>query len=148
MEDKQFIIEKAKREQRDLIISLLKSSNLPAEDLPDSLDNFFVSIDDGKIIGAVGLEKYENCGLLRSLVVDKAYRSKNLGSAMVESLEDKAIDLGINSIYLLTETAPDYFEKKGYERISRDEVPESVKTSSEFGFVCPASAIVMKKSIQ
>ena len=145
MRDKQFIIEKANSQQRDKIISLLTSANLPVEDLPDSLDNFLVSINDGQLIGAIGLEKYENCGLLRSLVVDKAYRSKNLGSAMVESLEDNAVGLGIECIYLLTETAPDYFEKKGYKRISRDEVPASVKTSSEFGFVCPVSAIVMKK---
>jgi amino-acid N-acetyltransferase len=148
MRDKQYIIEKANGQQRDLIISLLRSANLPTEDLPDSLDNFLVSVNDGQLIGAIGLEKYENCGLLRSLVVDKAFRSKHLGSAMVESLEENAIGLGIDSIYLLTETAPDYFEKKGYKRISRDEVPATVKTSSEFGFVCPVSAIVMKKSMR
>jgi amino-acid N-acetyltransferase len=48
---------------------------------------------------------------------------------------------------LLTETAPGYFETKGYQQITRADVPEEVQQSSEFSHVCPQSAIVMKKII-
>ena len=51
-------------------------------------------------------------------------------------------------MYMFTETAPQYFERKGYEKISRDSVPKSIHASSEFSSVCPVSAIVMKKSLK
>jgi amino-acid N-acetyltransferase len=138
-------IAKANKEQRQSIVSLLQSEKLPVIDLPVSLDNFFVSLDDNRVIGAIGLEQYDNCGLLRSLVVDKNYRGKNIASQLVQQLEDYATTIGIDEMYLLTETAPEYFKKKGYEQISRDEVPKPIQASSEFSQVCPVSAIVMKK---
>jgi amino-acid N-acetyltransferase len=138
-------IAKANKEQRQSIVSLLQSEKLPVIDLPVSLDNFFVSLDDNRVIGAIGLEQYDNCGLLRSMVVDKNYRGKNIASQLVQQLEDYATTIGIDEMYLLTETAPEYFKKKGYDQISRDEVPKPIQASSEFSQVCPVSAIVMKK---
>jgi amino-acid N-acetyltransferase len=79
------------------------------------------------------------------MVVDKNYRGKNIASQLVQQLEDYATTIGIDEMYLLTETAPEYFKKKGYEQISRDEVPKPIQASSEFSQVCPVSAIVMKK---
>lgn len=118
------------------------------EDLPASLDNFFVALDDHKIIGAIGLEQYDNCGLLRSMVVDKEHRNKNIASLLVQQLEDYATKIGIDGMYLLTETAPEYFKRKGYEQISRDDAPAPIQASSEFSHVCPVSAIVMKKELK
>ena|ERR1043165_2655093 len=141
----QYKIVKASNEQKQSIIALLQSEELPVEDLPISLDNFFAAFDNDKIIGAIGLEKYDNCGLLRSMVVNKEYRNKNTAAQLIQKLESYAIELGIECMYLLTETAPGYFERKGYERITREEVPQALHVSSEFSHVCPASAIVMKK---
>jgi amino-acid N-acetyltransferase len=55
--------------------------------------------------------------------------------------------LGIKNIFLLTETAEDYFLKKGYEFLPREQAPESIRQSSEFRHACPASAILMQKEI-
>jgi amino-acid N-acetyltransferase len=135
----------ANNEQRQAIVALLLSEKLPVEDLPASLDNFFVALNEDEVIGAIGLEKYDNCGLLRSMVVNKAYRNKNAASQLVQELENYAIKIGIDCMYLLTETAPGYFERKGYQRVLREDVPQALHTSSEFSHVCPVSAIVMKK---
>ena len=140
-------IAKAKEYQRQSIISLLQAGKLPVEDLPPLLDNFFVALEENNIIGAIGLEQYDNCGLLRSMVVNKEFRNKNIASTLIQELEQKAIALGIDYMYLFTETAPQYFERKGYEKISRDSVPKSLHASSEFSSVCRVSAIVMKKSL-
>jgi len=145
MNTTQTTITKANNGQRQSIVSLLQSEKLPVEDLPVSLDNFFVALDDNKIIGAIGLEQYNNCGLLRSMVVDKEHRNKNVASQLVLQLEQYAITKGIDGMYLLTETAPEFFKRKGYAQISRDETPEPIQASSEFSHVCPVSAIVMKK---
>jgi hypothetical protein len=41
-------ITKAGDEQRQSIIALLQAEKLPVEDLPASLDNFFVALDDDR----------------------------------------------------------------------------------------------------
>jgi amino-acid N-acetyltransferase len=143
----QIEIIKADDKFRQSIVSLLQTEKLPVEDLPSPLDNFFIAVEDNNVIGVIGLEQYDKCGLLRSMVVNNRYRNKDIASRLVRELEEKAGSLGIESIYLLTETATAYFEKKGYEKISRTEVPKLIQASTEFSSVCPDSAIVMKKAI-
>jgi amino-acid N-acetyltransferase len=143
----QISITKADDNQRQSVIALLQSERLPVEDLPASLDNFFVALDNFNVVGTIGLEKYENYGLLRSMVVNKEYRDRNIASQLVERLEEYAVAVGIDFMYLLTETAPQYFERKSYQRITRDQVPKELQASSEFSHVCPDSAIVMKKAL-
>ena len=145
--ERQIEIKEGNNGHRKSIITLLQSGNLPVEDLPAHLDNFFIALDYDKVVGAVGLEKYNNCGLLRSLVVNKVYRNEKIAGKLVKQVEEKAKDLGVDCIYLLTETAPDYYTKKGYEKIKREEVPADLQSSSEFTHVCPQSAIVMHKYI-
>jgi amino-acid N-acetyltransferase len=146
--ERQLEIKEGNNRYRQPIVTLLQSEKLPAEDLPSDLDNFFIALDyNNNVVGAVGLEKYNNCGLLRSLVVNKDYRNKNIAGRLIIQIEEKAKDLGVDCIYLLTETAPAYFAKKGYEKIKREEVPADLQGSSEFTHVCPQAAIVMRKCV-
>lgn len=145
--DNQTSIIKASDSHRPMIIALLKTEKLPVEDLPASMEHFFVAQTGDIVIGAIGLEQYGNNALLRSMVVSREHRNKNIAFNLVRQLESYGSSLGIHSIYLLTETAATYFEKKGYIKINREEVPEEVKASSEFSHVCPVSAIVMKKDL-
>lgn len=140
-------IVKATSRQRQEVINLLAEEHLPTADLPAQLDNFFVAADNHKVIAAIGLETYADCGLLRSMVVNKAYRNRHIAASLVNAIEALAKDSGIACMYLLTETAAVYFEKKGYEKIDRNDVPEAIKVSSEFSSVCPVSATVMKKQL-
>ena len=55
---------------------------------------------------------------------------------------------GLTPLYLLTTTAEDFFPRFGFSRITRQEVPESVRASVEFRSACPASAVVMWKPIR
>lgn len=137
----------ANQTNRSAIIELLKSEKLPVDDLPGNLDHFFVAINDSDIIGVIGLEHYPPFGLLRSMVVRKDHQNKKIATTLVEILEKHASDLKIERIYLLTETASSYFEKKNYQRVERTDVPDEIKQSTEFSSVCPVSAIVMKKSL-
>jgi amino-acid N-acetyltransferase len=137
----------ANQTHRSAIIELLKNEKLPVADLPGNLDHFFVAVIDNEIIGAIGLEHYPPFGLLRSMVVRKDHRNQKVAAELVETLEQHAADLKIEWIYLLTETASPYFEKKNYQRVERTEVPDKIKQSTEFSSVCPVSAIVMKKAL-
>ncbi len=140
-------ITEAKSRKED-VINLLSAQKLPVEDLPAGLDNFIVAIEDGRVIGVAGLELYGSYGLLRSVAVDPQQRNKGIAAGLLTRIEEIANGLNLEGIYLLTETAADYFNKKGYEHIARMDIPEEVKASSEFSHVCPQSAIAMKKSIK
>ena len=140
-------IVKSADQRRNEIISLLQSQKLPEEDLPLSLTDFYTALEGDELTGVIGMERYGQYGLLRSMVVHPDYRNRHIAETLVKMLEEKAASSGITSVFLLTETAADYFRKKEYHTITRDEVPNDVKQSSEFSHVCPVSAIVMKKQL-
>jgi len=130
---------------RTEIIALLADEKLPVDDLPEKLDDFIVAIQDGLVAGVAGVEVYGPYGLLRSLAVRPGYRSLGIAGKLLQHIDAQCKQKGLSALYLLTETAPGYFEKKNYQKINRNEVPAEVQQSSEFTYVCPVSAIAMKK---
>lgn len=132
---------------RESIIALLTAEKLPTADLPDPLENFAVSKKGDDVTGIIGLEIYGDYALLRSLAVDNNFRNQGIADKLLQHIEELAAAKSLKAIYLLTETAPEYFTRKGYHKITRDDVPAEVQQSSEFSHVCPQSAIVMRKPI-
>jgi len=140
-------ITKATAQSRNEITDLLQSQQLPTDDLPSVLTDFYTVVDNGKVVGLIGMKRYNSYGLLRSMVVHPDYRNKQIAATLVKMLEEEATSSGITAMYLLTETADKYFSNKGYITITRDEVPDEVKGSSKFSHVCPVSAVVMRKAL-
>ena len=122
----------ATRDDIPAITTLLKEVNLPPDDLERWIDNFFVLTIEGKIEGCIGLEQWENDGLLRSFAVSEDYRSKGFGIELYNKLLAAAQAMNLNSILLLAKGASDFFEKNGFEFIDRNGSPESVKNSIQF----------------
>ena len=50
---------------------------------------------------------------------------------------------GISAVYLLTQTAENFFPRHGFDRIERDAASDAVKQSSEFREMCPSSSVAM-----
>jgi amino-acid N-acetyltransferase len=123
--------------------SLLKASGLPADDLDFNKDLLVGYFEGNALVGTGGLEVYGSYGLLRSLSVKLGIRGKSVGTHITEYLIDEARRKKLKAIYLLTETARGFFEKRGFMDIPRDSVPEPLKASSEFSHVCPTSATAM-----
>jgi len=130
---------------KEAIVALLRAEKLLTDDLPETLDNFVIAIDGNEVIGTAGLELYDYCGLLRSVVVKSDHRDKGIANELVKAIEALAVGKGSKTLFLLTETAPGYFQRKGFTQITREQVPEALHSSSEFSYACPQSAIVMKK---
>jgi N-acetylglutamate synthase-like GNAT family acetyltransferase len=124
--------------------AFLQENRLPFEDV--NLDGslyFAYRNEDGLLIGSGGLELYSEYSLLRSVAVAKIERGKKLGNKIVDDLLVKARSLKIDSVFLLTETAHDFFIKMGFQDIERTEVPNSIRNSTEFVSTCPSSAACM-----
>lgn len=130
------------------IVALLEPAGLPATDITQGgLQDFIVALDAGEIIGAAGLERHGEQGLLRSLVVAPDWRGHGLGTALVEAVEAKARLQGVRSLSLLTGTAAPFFAVRGYAAITRADAPAAVQASTEFTTLCPASSTCMHKTI-
>ena len=130
-----------------IIRELLEDNDLPSEDYEDHIESFIVVEESGKVIGIGGLEKCGAAGLVRSIVVVPGHRGKGVANEIYMLIEDKARNLGIKALYLLTESAAEYFRELGFEVIERIEVPESVMKTRQFRDLCPASAVVMYRDI-
>ena len=127
---------------RSRVGSLLEESRLPLAGISESLDGFFVAERGAHIIGAIGLERYGDYGLLRSAAVSESARGEGVGRALVERVIEAARGAGLAGVYLLTTTAEGYFPSFGFTRVSREAVAAPVTQSVEFADACPASAAV------
>ena len=143
----QVVISTLPKTEYEKYLSLLSEYSLPVSDLETSDITFYGAFENNELIGCIGMEKYEEFGLLRSLAVHPSKKGKGVGKRLVGFLEKASKSRGINEMFLLTETAEFFFEKNDYERISREDVPELVQASTEFSELCPQSAVVMKKTL-
>ncbi|HYN08972.1 MAG TPA: arsenic resistance N-acetyltransferase ArsN2 [Vicinamibacterales bacterium] len=141
------VVERARPEDCDTIVELLKAEHLPPDGLLDHLDTTLVARQNGHIVGTAALEVYVDGALLRSVAVASALRGRGVGRDLTEAALAAARDLRVPALYLLTTTADNYFPRFGFERITRAEVPASVQASVEFTSACPASAVVMRKQL-
>jgi amino-acid N-acetyltransferase len=125
------------------IIRLLVRCGLPQDGLKTSAALIVVAKDGENVVGCAALEVYGTAGLLRSLAVDPAYRSQALGSQLVETMLAYGKRFGIRHLYLLTETATEYFPRFGFRPIARDAVSPAIHGSVEWTSACPVSAQAM-----
>lgn len=130
------------------VVRLLEAADLPTAGLEPSLPDFLVAEESGRLVGAVGLEVFGECALLRSAVVDAGRRGSGLGIDLVESLLHRATTRGLREIYLLTTTAEHFFPRFGFVRIPRGDVAAAIRASEEFRGACPDSAIAMRKVLE
>ena len=129
-----------------LVISALKENGLPTSDI-DTSKHFFLLTHGGRVAATGGLEFFEDCGLLRSVTVKKELRKTGLGRMVNEELEKISRQNGVRSLYLLTTSAKEFFEKLGYLEIHRSHVPPAIRNTAEFSSLCPCSATLMKKTL-
>jgi amino-acid N-acetyltransferase len=140
-------IERAHPEDLASVLVLLERHGLPVDGASTMGDFLVVARLDGRVVGAAGLELYADGALLRSVVVDARVQGQGLGLRLTEAALALAHALDTRAVFLLTTTADRFFPKFGFERITREEVPESVRQSLEFQSACPASAIVMRTQL-
>lgn len=137
----------AKSEDLPLIQDLLIKEGLPASDIVLDIIHIYLFYDKKNLVGITGLENFSSYGLLRSVVVVNDYKGKGLGKHMCTLTFEKARELGVDELYLLTETAEKFFLTLGFKTIARDEAPTFIKSTAEFKNLCPESAAFMKKNM-
>ncbi len=129
------------------IRSLLSDAGLPLDGVDEAFRHGLVAQAGGAIVGAAAIEPYGPDGLLRSVVVAPERRGTGLGRTIVAAAEVAARGLGIRDLYLLTETAIDWFPRLGYETLPRDAAPAPIAGSVEFTVSCPDTGVLMHRRL-
>ena len=130
------------------IRALLERLHLPLAGVDDHLQTMLVAREGELIVGTAALELYGGGALLRSVAVDPSRHGRQLGHQLTEAALRLAAAHGAGTVFLLTTTAEQFFPRFGFEPITREEVPSSVRESVEFQSACPASAVVMRKHLR
>ncbi|HYI08652.1 MAG TPA: arsenic resistance N-acetyltransferase ArsN2 [Thermoanaerobaculia bacterium] len=126
------------------IKALLEANALPTAGVDEHWKTFIVARDGEKMVACGGAEAYQFAALLRSIAVLPDYRSHGIGRRIVRQLLDRLASRGLREFYLLTTTAEEYFRKRGFKTIDRDEVHPQLLSSREFQDACPATATCMR----
>jgi len=129
-------------------LDLLGRAELTAQDVSEGWGHYFVvREDDGRVVGVAGLELHGEDGLLRSVAIDEDYRGQGLAASLVEAVLERAGRVGLHAVYLLTTSARDYFERRGFTSCARDTAPPLIRESWEFKSGCPSSAAFMRRAV-
>ena len=75
------------------------------------------------------------------------WRGSGVGRTLIERALSVTRERGIKDVFLLTTTAEHYFPRFGFACVGRDSVGAALQASPEFQGACPASAVVMRKSL-
>jgi N-acetylglutamate synthase-like GNAT family acetyltransferase len=134
--------------ERSALAAALKNSKLPIEDIeaPGRLFWRFETVDNVSV-GFGGLELYAGDALLRSIVALPPVRGKGFGSAIVAALEAEAELRSCRSLWLISTSAAEFFDRLGYVKCDRAAVPSAISTTTEFAALCPANADVLVKHL-
>ncbi|HXY40413.1 MAG TPA: arsenic resistance N-acetyltransferase ArsN2 [Vicinamibacteria bacterium] len=129
-------------------LALLGRSQLPHHQVAENWGHYFVvREDDGRVVGVAGLEVHDSCGLLRSVAVDEDYRRQGLAASLVTAVVERARQLQLSGLYLLTTDAGGYFERHGFRQCPRQQAPQAIRASWEFRSGCPQTAILMNRPV-
>jgi amino-acid N-acetyltransferase len=140
-------IERAGPADRASVEALLAAAGLPLDGVAAAFETGLVARADGAVVAAAAIEPYGTAGLLRSVVVDPRVRGTGLGRRIVAASERLATELGIRELYLLTETAADWFPRLGYRAVERASLPAAIRNSTEFTSACATTALAMTRRL-
>jgi amino-acid N-acetyltransferase len=130
------------------VLGLLTRAELPTQGVDtDALRDFVIAESGDTPVGVVGLEIYRDSALLRSAAVEESWRGSGVGSALIDRALALSQERGIRDVYLLTTTAEDYFPRFGFACVGRESVPKSLEASAELQGACPATAVIMRKTL-
>jgi len=126
---------------------LLVTTGLPIDGVDENFRTFLVAEDGDAIAGVIGIERYGQTALLRSAAVSPNSRGSGIGTRLVKTILERAAADGVEDVYLLTTTAADYFPRFGFTQAPRSDAPDLLSASREFQGACPATAVLMKRSL-
>ena len=106
----------------------------PLSEIYENIRDYFVVREGDKVIACVALHvMWEDLAEIKSLVVAEGSQKQGVGNELVKACLEEAKGLGLSTIFCLT-YKPAFFERAGFSRIDKMELPHKVWTEC---FRCP-----------
>ncbi len=94
------------------------------DEISTNIRSYMLAFDDEQLIGFVALHIHTlTLAEVRSLIVEAAYRGRQVGSKLVSMCVEEAKTLGLKKILSLTYEQR-FFEKLGFVEIPKESIPE------------------------
>ncbi|MFQ1016409.1 amino-acid N-acetyltransferase [Gilliamella sp. BG7] len=95
------------------------------EQLEMEIDKFTIIERDNMTIGCAALYPYpeEKMGEMACVAIHPDYRNSSRGDDLIEKLTEKAIQLGLEKIFVLTTRSIHWFREKGFNPAEVDDLP-------------------------
>lgn len=95
----------------------------------ENLRDYFVFTEDGgEVVGSAAIHiMWEDLAEVRSVAVREDRKRRGVGTRLVEACISEAIVLGISRVFALT-YRPEFFEKLGFFRVDKSELPQKIWT--------------------
>ena len=95
-------------------------------EMSENIRDFIVAYSGEQLAGCAALHFYTPTSAeVRSLAVRPALKQLGVGRALVQALEDEAVENDLHSIFAFT-YVPGFFEKLGFSEVERGELPLKV----------------------
>ena len=135
----------AHREDMPAVRGMLAAAGLEEPARDDQQGSFFVLRNEDGVVGCVALEVLGDDAILRALAVDPRFRGAGYGWMLADTAVNQARWRGVRRIYLLTETAGDFFAAKfGFRVVDRSTLSRQVAASEVFSRPAAAHQIAMR----
>ena len=100
----------------------------------ENIRDYFVIRDGDRVVACVALHViWDNLAEVKSLAVAEGQQRQGLGLDLVRICVDEARNIGLGTVFCLT-YKPDFFQRAGFTRIDKMELPQKVWTEC---FRCP-----------
>ena len=136
----------AQRADMASVRSILASVGLADEAArDDQFPSFYVLRNEKGTVGCVALEVYGDDAILRALAVDPECRGAGYGWMLADMAVGQARWRGVRRIYLLTESASDFFAAKfGFRVVDRSTLGKHVAAAETFSQASGAGRVAMR----
>ncbi|MCO5590425.1 hypothetical protein L7F22_044395 [Adiantum nelumboides] len=94
--------------------------------LSKDIESFIVVERDASIIacGALLPYQWEKCAEVAALAVASECRGHGQGDKLLDYMENKALNMGLEKLFLLTTRTADWFVRRGFSQCTIDNIPE------------------------
>jgi UDP-N-acetylmuramate: L-alanyl-gamma-D-glutamyl-meso-diaminopimelate ligase len=139
-------IRPAKRTDMPAVRQVLEQVGLAAESArDDAFPAFFVLSNEQGVVGCVALDVLGDDAILRALAVHPDARGTGYGWMLADMAVSQARWRGVRRIYLLTQTASDFFASKfGFRVVDRSTLSKQVAASDTFTADRSAALVAMR----